>query len=89
MPAGMPADDSADYELLLPSQQSQPGKPATMGREEHQLKPEGRKGDGFAKYIALVRLVLSLVKGRQFDNVVYPDSCWGSFILGSLSGFRF
>ncbi|KAF9464644.1 hypothetical protein BDZ94DRAFT_1190991 [Collybia nuda] len=45
-----PTEDSADYELLLPSQQPQP---TTMGQEEQFLKPEGRKGDDAAKFIAL------------------------------------
>jgi hypothetical protein len=41
--------DSSEYEALLPDSE------ATMGREEQQLsKPEGRKGDTFAKYAALV-----------------------------------
>jgi len=48
--------DSSEYEALLPDSE------ATMGREEQQLsKPEGRKGDTFAKYAALISMLVFLI----------------------------
>lgn len=44
-----PAVNSEDYELLLPN------TTPTMGQEEQIPKPEGRKGDKSAYYVALVR----------------------------------
>lgn len=43
--------DPVDYELLPTSEQTQTPQ---MGREEQFLKAEGRQGDLFAKYTALV-----------------------------------
>lgn len=74
MPTKLEPEDSdaEDYELLASDSQTVDGnlQKDIMGLEEESEKKEGRKGDSFASYAALVRPALHFLDVAVIESMI-------------------